>query len=120
MPDFTYPQNQKIKLFDEYLTKYIENKNVPSISAGILKNNEILWLNVKGYSDLEDGDPAGINSLYRIASITKPVTAVAVMQLWEKGLIDLDKDVRFYIPEFPEKKWKFTVKQLLNHTAFLS
>jgi len=117
MPDFTYPQNQKIKLFDEYLTKYIENKNVPSISAGILKNNEILWLNVKGYSDLEDGDPAGINSLYRIASITKPVTAVAVMQLWEKGLIDLDKDVRFYIPEFPEKKWKFTVKQLLNHTA---
>lgn len=117
MENQSFAQNHKNKLFDDYLSKYIENKNVPSVSAGILKNGEIIWLNAKGYSDLEDNDLASTSSRYRIASITKPITAVAIMQLWEKGLIDLDKDVRFYVPEFPEKKWKFTVRQLLNHTA---
>lgn len=117
MEDYTFAQNHKTKLFDDYLVKYVENKNVPSLSAGILKNGEIIWLNAKGFSDLEDNDIATTSSLYRIASITKPITAVAVMQLWEKGLIDLDKDARFYVPEFPEKKWKFTIRQLLNHTA---
>jgi CubicO group peptidase (beta-lactamase class C family) len=39
------------------------------------------------------------------------------MQLYEKGLIDIDKDVRTYVPIFPEKKWRFTVRQLLNHTS---
>lgn len=71
----------------------------------------------KGIADIEDNDPVNIHSLFRIASITKPITAVAVLQLWEKGLIDLDKDVRVYLPDFPEKKWKFTTRQLLNHTA---
>jgi len=117
MENQSYSQNQKTKMFDDYLTNYIENKNVPSISAGILKNREIIWLNAKGFSDLEDNDLATTSSLYRIASITKPITAVAIMQLVEKGLIDLDKDARVYIPEFPEKKWRFTVKQLLNHTS---
>lgn len=117
MENQSFSQNQKTKMFDDYLTSYIENKNVPSISAGILKNGEIIWLNAKGISDLEDNDYATTKSLYRIASISKPITAVAIMQLVEKGLIDLDKDARTYIPDFPEKKWKFTVRQLLNHTA---
>lgn len=117
MNQITFPQENKIKLFDDYLTNYIENKNVPSISAGILKEGKIQWIGVKGIADIEDNDPANIHSLYRIASITKPITAVAVLQLWEKGLIDIDKDVRIYLPDFPEKKWKFTTRQLLNHTA---
>jgi CubicO group peptidase (beta-lactamase class C family) len=117
MNQITFPQENKNKLFDDYLSKYIENKNVPSISAGVLKDGKIQWIGVKGIADIEDNDPANIHSLYRIASITKPITAVAVLQLWEKGLIDIDKDVRFYLPDFPEKKWKLTTRQLLNHTA---
>ncbi|MFZ1281402.1 MAG: serine hydrolase domain-containing protein, partial [Ignavibacteriaceae bacterium] len=117
MNQITFPQENKNKLFDDYLSKYIENKKVPSISAGVLKDGKIQWLGVKGIADIEDNDPVNIHSLFRIASITKPITAVAVLQLWEKGLIDLDKDVRVYLPDFPEKKWKFTTRQLLNHTA---
>jgi CubicO group peptidase (beta-lactamase class C family) len=117
MSTISLSQENKIKMFDEYLIKFLENKNAPSISAGILKNGEVIWLNAKGVSDLEDNDLATTSSLYRIASISKPITAVAIMQLWEKGLIELDKDVRFYLPDFPEKKWKFTVRQLMNHTA---
>lgn len=113
----TFAQQGKTKLFENYLNEYLTNKKVPSISAGVLRDDKILWLDAKGKADLEEDVPAIINSVYRIASITKPITAVAIMQLYEKGLIDLDKDIHIYLPEFPEKKWKFTVRQLLSHTS---
>jgi serine beta-lactamase-like protein LACTB, mitochondrial len=113
----TFPQSEKTKLFENYITEYFNIKKVPSISAGVLRDGKIVWLGVKGKADLEEDVPATINSLYRIASITKPITAVAIMQLYEKGIIDLDKDARIYMPAFPQKKWKFTVRQLLNHTS---
>lgn len=105
------------KLLDDYLSEYILNKNVPSISAGLLKDGKIIWQGTTGFSDLENNVAATKNSVYRIASISKPITAVAILQLWEKGLVSLDTDVRTYLPNFPEKKWKFTVRQLLNHTS---
>jgi CubicO group peptidase (beta-lactamase class C family) len=113
----SFSQQNNNKLFEEYLNYYVVNKNVPSIAAGIYKDGQIKWIGVSGAGDVENNLPATKASIYRIASITKPITAVAVLQLWERGLIDLDKDARIYIPNFPEKKWKFSVRQLLNHTA---
>jgi CubicO group peptidase (beta-lactamase class C family) len=105
------------KKYSDYLEKYYQNKRIPSISAGVLKDGIIQWLDAKGQIDLETFTPAKPSSLYRIASITKTITAVAVMQLYEKGLVDLDADIRTYVPYFPEKKWKITVRNLLNHTS---
>lgn len=116
----SFPQitrNERSNLYDQYLTLYFETKNVPSISAGILAEDSIIWLSTKGFSDIENYIPASVNSVYRIASISKTITAVAIMQLWEKNLISLDDDVRKYIPYFPKKKWVFTIRQLLNHTS---
>ncbi len=111
-----FPQNL-ISRLDNYLNKYYENKNIPSISAGISSNDVVIWANTQGFADLENNVPAINESVYRIASISKSITAVAVMQLVEKGKIDLDEDVRKYIPYFPKKKWKFTTRELLNHTS---
>lgn len=102
---------------DDYLTNFYQIKNVPSISAGILSGDSIVWVGSKGYTDLENFVEANPSSLYRIASISKPITAVAIMQLWEKGLINLDADVRNYVPYFPQKKWTITIRQILNHTS---
>ena len=112
-----FPQENRNKLFDEYLNQYLQIKNVPSISAGLLKEGKIKWINAVGKSDIENNVPASTASLYRIASISKPITAVAILQLWERGLISLDTDARAYIPDFPVKKYKFTIRQLLNHTS---
>jgi CubicO group peptidase (beta-lactamase class C family) len=112
-----FSQTDKIKSFDKYLTEYFFNKRVPSISAGVLRDNKIVWLGVKGIADLEYLTFATYNSVYRIASISKPITATAILQLNERGLINLDTDVRKYVPSFPEKKWKITIRQLLNHTS---
>jgi Beta-lactamase class C and other penicillin binding proteins len=96
---------------------YYETKKIPSISTGILAGDSIYWLGVRGLIDIENSVPASVNSVYRIASISKSITAVAVMQLWEKGLVNLDEDVRKYVPYFPQKKWTITIRQLLNHTS---
>lgn len=119
---FSFPvnilsQSDKTQLFDSYLSEYFFNKKIPSISAGISKNDKIIWLGVRGISDLELLTRATYNSLYRIASISKPITATAILQLYERGKIDIDQDVRNYVPSFPTKKWKITIKQLLNHTS---
>jgi CubicO group peptidase (beta-lactamase class C family) len=59
--------------------------------------------------------------LGRIASITKPMTAIAIMQLYEKGMLDLDKPIQTYIKEFPKKiKGDITIRHLLKHTSGIS
>jgi CubicO group peptidase (beta-lactamase class C family) len=61
--------------------------------------------------------PAKPEQVYRIASISKPITAVAIMQLVEAGKIDLDAPIEQYVPEFPRKSHSFTVRQLLCHQS---
>ena len=112
------PQSVQQKL-DKYLVEYHANKNVASISAGVLKKGKIAWLGAYGYADLSHHVQANPKTIYRIASISKVITAVAVMQLVEQKKINLDADALKYIPYFPAKQWKFTVRQILQHTAGL-
>lgn len=109
--------SQNNKELDHFVYRYWINKNVPSISVGISSKGKIVYQNAVGYSDLENTTQANPKTIYRIASISKSITAVAIMQLYEKGKIGLDEDVRKYISYFPRKKWKFTIRQLLSHTA---
>lgn len=112
----TYSQNYKNEL-NNFLNEYRINKNIPSISGGVSLNGKIIWLGADGLADIENNVPAKTNSVYRIASISKAITAVAIMQLVEQNKIKLDEDVRTYLPYFPKKRWKFTIRQLLNHTS---
>jgi CubicO group peptidase (beta-lactamase class C family) len=59
--------------------------------------------------------PARPETVYRLASVSKPMTAVAVMKLGQDGRLDLDAPVTRYCPEFPEKPWPVTSRQLLCH-----
>lgn len=111
-----YSQNFKNEL-NNFLNEYKVNKDVPSISGGVSLNGKIVWLGAVGLADIENNVPAKTNTVYRIASISKAITAVAIMQLVEQDKIKLDEDIRTYLPYFPKKKWKFTVRQLLNHTS---
>ncbi|HEX7358806.1 MAG TPA: serine hydrolase domain-containing protein, partial [Ignavibacteriaceae bacterium] len=73
----SFSQENRNKILDEYLIDYLKNKNIPSISAGILDKGEIVWLKSEGKSDIENNVSVTNSSLYRIASISKPITAVA-------------------------------------------
>ena len=58
--------------------------------------------------------------MYRLASVTNPMTATAILQLVEQGKIDLDADVQKYVPYFPKKNYPVTVRNLLGHLGGIS
>jgi len=73
------------------------------------------WSNGYGMADLENLVPATALTEIRLGSISKPITATAVMQLVEKDQIQLDAPIQKYVPTFPQKQWPLTVRQLLGH-----
>jgi CubicO group peptidase (beta-lactamase class C family) len=74
-----------------------------------------VWSAGFGMSDLEDSAPATSSTLFRLGSISKPITATAILQLWERGKLDLDAPVQKYCPVFPQKEWPITTRELLGH-----
>jgi len=109
----------KIQQIEEFISKKMELDKIPGLSVGFYIG-DFEWAKGFGYADLENNLPATANSSYRLASNTKSMTAIAVIQLAEKGKIDLDADIRNYLPYFPRKKWPFSTRQLMGHLAGIS
>src|SRR6266851_5693926 len=113
---------QNAKLSDERRTqletaiaKFMSANNVPGVSAAVVERGEYVWSEGFGTADLENFVPATPLTLYRVASVSKPLTATAAMQLWEHGKLDLDAPVQKYCPSFPQKEWPITTRELLAH-----
>jgi len=109
----------QLKEFEDFVTRQMTVDRIPGLSIGFLKGEE-MWARGFGFADLENKTPARAESMYRLASVAKPMTAVAVLQLVEKGKIDLDAEVQTYVPYFPKKNFPVTVRQLLGHLGGIS
>ena len=90
---------------------------IPGLSAAVLVDGRIVWSEGLGFADLENRVPATALTRFRIASISKPVTAAAVGLLVEQGRLDLDEPVQRYVPDYPGQRWPITARQLAGHTA---
>ncbi len=108
----------KLRIYEEFVRQEMEREHIPGVTIGFVKDDD-MWVKGFGYADLENSVPAKANSSYRLASITKSMTAVAILQLVEKGKINLDAEVQTYVPDFPKKRWPITVRQLLFHLSGL-
>jgi len=105
-----------VKAFEAFVAERMAFDHVPGMSVAFIKD-DALWAKGFGYADRENQVPAAPESAYRLASITKTITAVGVLQLVEEGKIDLDAEIQTYVPYFPRKKWPVTVRQLLGHVS---
>ncbi len=112
-------QAGQVRRFEEFARKQMALDKTVGLTIGFLKN-DFVWVNGYGYADLENKVPAKPESAYRLASVTKPMTAIAIMQLVEKGKVNLDADVQTYVTYFPKKQWPVTVRQLLGHLGGIS
>ncbi|MEZ5107047.1 MAG: serine hydrolase domain-containing protein [Draconibacterium sp.] len=114
----------------EKLQSYIDEGNTAGISVMVVKNNQTMLKRNFGYADLENKKPMEDNTIFRIFSMTKPITAAALMTMYDEGKFQLDDEVAKYIPEFDEtpvynpetkqlepQKIKMTIRHLLTHTA---
>lgn len=100
--------------FDGWVARRMSAQRIPGVTVGF-SQGEVEWVKGYGYADLENRVPATARSSYRLASVTKPMTAVAVLQLVEQGKVDLDAPVQTYVPYFPVKPFTVMVRQLLGH-----
>ncbi len=112
---------------DAYLNTLVGyNAGSPSaVSLVVVKDGEIVYAEGFGVVDPEGSTPAGPDTVYNQWSMTKTFTAVAIMQLQEQGLLDLDDPVTDYVPffevEYPsESSETITIRHLLNHSSGLS
>ena len=97
--------------------KAVSSPTVPGISVALGDRSGIIWARGFGWADLENQVLMDTDTKMRIGSVAKPFTSAALMRLYEQGKIDLDKDVRNYVPAWPEKHAAITLRQLTSHTA---
>jgi CubicO group peptidase (beta-lactamase class C family) len=100
---------------DAMIDAAMRSHSIPGLSVAIVNGGSLVWTNGYGMADLENFVPARPITVYRLASVSKSITAVAVMQLVERGALELDAPVQRFVPEYPEKPWPITVRQLLCH-----
>ncbi len=108
---------------DSFIISLMSSYNVPGVAAAAISSGEIIWSKGYGYANIEESIPASDTTLFMLASISKTFTGTALMQLWERDLLELDDNISDYMPfdivnpnhaELP-----IPFRSLMSHTSSL-
>jgi CubicO group peptidase (beta-lactamase class C family) len=105
---------------DEYIIDFMNNRDIPGLSAGIVKSDEIVWKNAYGYANIEENILVENTTLFYTASISKTITGTALMQLYEQDYFELDDPINDYLPfqvKNPNYDTDITFLMLVTHTS---
>ena len=108
---------EKLSRIEAAVSKFMAGTHVPGVAIAVVENGAYEWSAGFGFADLENNVPASEHTLFRLASISKPLTAVGALELWERGKLDLDAPVQKYCPAFPQKQQPITTREVLGHLA---
>ncbi len=90
-----------------HFRRYVDDGRLPGWAVAISRGGEIAYLDTYGKRDMASGAPIELDTIYRVFSMTKPITTVAAMMLWEEGAFELKDPVRRFIPSFADTKvWR--------------
>jgi CubicO group peptidase (beta-lactamase class C family) len=89
----------------------------PGAAVGVIRDGRFIHREAYGLADLEWGTPLLPDCVFRIASLTKQFTAVAVMMLEERGALSIEDPIERYLPDWPPRGRRVTLRHLLNHTS---
>lgn len=114
----------KFVSFDQLMTSFLKkNEHVPGAGIAVARDGQIVYARGFGYSNKEKKEPVEPQALFRIASVSKPITGVAILHLVERGKLKLDDHVfdvlqlKAPAENFDQRWKKVTIWQLLHHTA---
>ena len=96
---------------------WVAKDNLAGASVAVGIDGQIVWAEGFGWADIEQQVPVTPLTRFRIGSVSKPLTSVAVGLLYERGKIDLDAPVQKYVPSFPKKRWPISTRQVMGHIA---
>jgi serine beta-lactamase-like protein LACTB, mitochondrial len=94
-----------------------KKQSMPAISVAVVRDHQLACSIALGWADLEQRVPNNSKSLHRLASLSKPITAVFTMQLVEEGKLALGDSIRQWIPDLPEHLDRVTIRHLLAHQS---
>lgn len=108
---------QAIQRAEHFVDSLRKRQDIPGLSVAVGTGGQILWAEGFGLADLEARLPVTIDTKFRMGSVSKSITSLALGKLVEDGKLDLDAPVQQYVPTFPAKKYPFTSRHLATHTA---
>lgn len=122
------PEGQEdiLSRFARSLDEEVRADGIGGVTAGLAVGGNLVWAQGFGWADLDRGIPAGLNTIYRVGSISKSFTGVVLLQLLEKGVVQLDAPVVAVLPELawlpspPDASPPISFRQLASHTAGLA
>ncbi|HOT90602.1 MAG TPA: serine hydrolase domain-containing protein [Anaerolineae bacterium] len=135
-PESVGLSSARLKRVDQVMQKYVDQGKLPGVLCLVARRGQVAYLSKVGWMNVEAQNPIAFDTLFRIYSMTKPLTSVAVMMLYEEGRLSLNDPVAKYIPEFADLKVfvretetgvelanlkrPITIHHLLTHTGGLS
>ncbi|ACL60913.1 serine hydrolase domain-containing protein [Methylobacterium nodulans] len=142
MPEISTPPEavglsaERLERIDPWMRRYVEAGKLAGLSVTVARRGEVVFSRAHGLADLARERPMADDTIVRVYSMTKPLTSVAVMMLYEEGRFQLDDPVTRFLPEFRDmrvltggsrKKWEsvpaerdITIRDLLTHTSGLT
>ena len=124
---------ERLERIRPMLQSYVDDEHLPGFLTVVARRGKIVHFETVGMRDIENKKPIAFDTIFRIYSMSKPITSVAVMMLYEEGHFQLDTPVSKFIPEFEnmkvynedqteisDAKNEITIKHLLMHTAGLT
>lgn len=109
---------QKIDKANEKATQFLIDQQIPGMAISVSQKGKMIWSKGFGYADVaakKKVDPS--TTQFRVASISKTITALAMAKLADDNKLDFDASLYTYVPDFPKKKYDFTVRQVGGHIA---
>ncbi len=135
-PESVGLSSERLDRIGGVVQKDIDDKRIAGAVSLVMRHGQVAWFKAQGMSDREAGKPMRPDSIFRICSMTKPITSVAVMILYEEGKFMLDDPISNYLPEFKNPKvlmktssgvtytipatHEITIRDLLRHTSGLT
>ncbi len=109
--------SSQIEKAEFLLQQHQVQTNTPGVQVAVLKNGELIWSEAFGYADIEHSKALQTSTPMRVASVSKPMTSMVLGKLVEDGVLDLDEDIRTYVPEYPDKGATITARHLAASTS---
>jgi CubicO group peptidase (beta-lactamase class C family)/D-alanyl-D-alanine dipeptidase len=111
-----------VKPFDAFIARQVEQHGLPALSIALVDGDRVVWAKGYGLADPKAKTPATAQTVYRVGSVSKLFTDLAVLQLVEQNKLDLDADVSKYLSDFKPKNDSgkaITLRQLMAHRSGL-
>jgi CubicO group peptidase (beta-lactamase class C family) len=123
--------SERLGQINDFVRRDIDEGRLVGVVTMVARNGKIVHFEAAGNYGLDNGKPIDKDALFRIYSMTKPITTVAMMMLYEEGRFQLNDPVAMYLPEFEDQKLlrggelvdpasPMTIEQLMSHSAGLT